>query len=285
MKEITIAGVCVNALTEDDMVTITPDIASELMDQDNENFRKVSANEVTRHSNSMKSGEWRYNGDSIAIDSKGLVKDGQHRLLGCRDSQVALKTFLIRIGNDLNIDTKKKLSFDKILQGLGHRNYTSLSATIKTLYRYDSGALNYFTTKYEVENNRLIKFFNANPDILDSFNFTMTYYHKCDIPHSTLAAFYHITKTLDPNMARSFIYTLSLPMSEYKRMNINEFNSMYHLKYMLSKPNQDQKIPIPVKIALLIKAWNHWRAGDDSICQRLKWAVSGANPEAFPVIK
>jgi hypothetical protein len=183
----------------------------------------------------------------------------------------------------MNIDTKKKLSFDKILQGLGHRNHTSLSATIKTLYRHSRGTSNYFTTKYEIENNHLVKFFESNPDILDSFNFTMTYYHKCDIPHSTLATFYHITKKLDPDMARSFIYTLSLPFYEYSRMNINEFNSIYHLKRILSKPNKDQKIPIPVKIALLIKAWNHWR--DDSICQRLKWGVSGATPEAFPVIK
>lgn len=283
MKEITIAGVCVNALTEADMVTITPEIADELLNQDNENFRKISKAEVNRHSSSMLRGEWRYNGDSIAINNQGLVKDGQHRLLGCKTSKIPLKTFLIRIGSDMNIDTKKKLGFDKIIQGLGHRNQIALAATIKTLYRYEHHIPTFFISKVEIENNQLITFFNENPDILDSFNFTMTYYHKCDMPHSTLAAFYHITKQLDINLARSFIHTLSLPLKDYERLNISVFNSVYHLKHMLDSPNEDQKIPIPIKIAVLIKAWNHWR--DESICQRLKWSVSGANPEAFPEIK
>jgi hypothetical protein len=283
MKEITIAGVRVNALTEEDAVVVTPEIASQLMAQDNENFRKVSRAEVARHVKSMADGEWRFNGDSVAIDSKGLVKDGQHRLLGCEESKVGLKTFLMRIGNDMNIDNKKKLSFDKILQGLGHRNHTALAATIKILYREHHQTTSFFTTKNEIENNQLITFFEENPDISDSFRFTMTYYAKTDLPHSVLAAFYHLTRKIDPNLARSFVHTLSLPLDEYKRQDISEYNSMYHLKRALSKPGKDEKIPTAVKIALTIKAWNFWR--EESICQKLQWRTTGASPEPFPTIK
>lgn len=57
MKKITIAGVKVNALTKDDLVEITPDIAKKLLMQANDNFRKVSPNEVTRYAKSMKQGK------------------------------------------------------------------------------------------------------------------------------------------------------------------------------------------------------------------------------------
>lgn len=282
MKEITIAGVRVNALTEDDAVIVTPEVAVELMSQDNENFRKVSRGEVNRHKTSMKNGEWHFNGDTIAIDSKGLVKDGQHRLLGCGESNVPLKTFLIRIGNDMNIDSKKKLSFDKILKDLGYHNITALAATIKILYRYYHTNHSHFTSKGEIENNYLVKFFNENKDILESVAFTMTYYKNTNIPHSVLASFYHITRKIDSDMARTFVHQLSLPLDEYSRLNINEFNAMYHLKRALTKESKDQKMPIPIKTALTIKAWNYWR--DDAACQRLHWRT-GANAEAFPEIR
>ena len=119
MIKLTIAGVEVNALTEHDAITITPDEAKRLLEQDNRNFRKVSRGEVAKYTNSMKEGKWRFNGDSIALDASGLVKDGQHRLIACMESQIPMKVFPIRINSDINIDNKK-LSFDAILAGMGY---------------------------------------------------------------------------------------------------------------------------------------------------------------------
>ena len=95
MIKLTIAEVEVNALTEHDAITITPDEAKRLLEQDNRNFRKVSRGEVAKHINSMKEGKWRFNGDSIALDASGLVKDGQHRLIACMESQIPMKVFLL----------------------------------------------------------------------------------------------------------------------------------------------------------------------------------------------
>lgn len=283
MKEIVIAGIPVKALTEEDAIDVTPELAKELMDQDNKNFRRVSQSEVKRHKNAMTTGSWFFNGDSIAINKDGLVKDGQHRLLGCIESEMPLRTFPILIENDMNIDNKKKLSFDKILAGLGYANTTALAATAKILCRHHKGIKNFYIAKYEIDNNELMQYFESHPEILESFNFTMTYYSKCNVPHSALASFFHVTKMYDSNMAIDFVRKLSLPIGEYERLGITEFNALYHLKRFLMKDTKDEKTPLPIKLAVMIKAWNYWR--DEATCQRLLWRVGGSNPEPFPEFK
>jgi hypothetical protein len=189
-NKLTIAGVEVNALTEHDAITITPDEAKRLLEQDNRNFRKVSRGEVAKYINSMKEGKWRFNGDSIALDASGLVKDGQHRLIACMESQIPMKVFPIRINSDINIDNKKKLLFDAILAGMGYHYSVSLSALIKIIYRYESGIRNFYSNKEEIDNNTLIEFFKKNLDIVDSLNLTMPYFksavcHILYLHHST----------------------------------------------------------------------------------------------------
>lgn len=282
MQELVIAGVSVNALTEDDAVIVTPEIAMTLMSQNNNNFRRVSKVDVNRHRLSMIHNEWCFNGDTIAIDTDGLVKDGQHRLLGCIKSNSNFKTFFIRVDNDMNIDLKKKLSFDAILKNLGYKNVLAMSATVKILYRYKYTNHNYFITKGEIGNNKLLNFFNESHGILDAMTFTLNYYKKISLPYSIVAAFYHITYNLDPDMARTFIHQLSLPIDEYSTLNINEFNAMYHLKRALSKERENHIMPLLIKTALMIKAWNYWR--DDAACHQLYWK-NGANAEAYPEIR
>lgn len=280
MIKLTIAGVEVNALTEHDAITITPDEAKRLLEQDNRNFRKVSRGEVAKHINSMKEGKWRFNGDSIALDASGLVKDGQHRLIACMESQIPMKVFPIRINSDINIDNKKKLLFDAILAGMGYHYSVSLSALIKIIYRYESGIRNFYSNKEEIDNNTLIEFFKKNLDIVDSLNLTMPYFKKCGVPHTVLASFYHLAHKRNADMAREFLRLFSLDFSEYERIGITNLNSMYHLKRMIMKTGEKERIPVPVLAAWMIKTWNYW--AENKPCRLLSWNCTGANPEIFP---
>ena len=49
MKQLTIAGVNVNALTKEDLVEITPDMARKYLQKDNNNIRRVSTAEVNKY--------------------------------------------------------------------------------------------------------------------------------------------------------------------------------------------------------------------------------------------
>ena len=132
MKKIIVSGVEIEALTINDAATITPEIAQKLMDQHNENYRKVSYNEVKRLSSAMSEGRWHFNGDSMVITKGGLVKDGQHRNLSAIRANYSFPTIIVEApdGRDTNMDLKKKLSFNRILSGMGYRNENALAATI-----------------------------------------------------------------------------------------------------------------------------------------------------------
>jgi len=59
---------------------ITPDRAKQLLDQNIENNRSFSPGRVRRYASDMAAGRWRYNGESIKIDVRGRMIDGQQRL-------------------------------------------------------------------------------------------------------------------------------------------------------------------------------------------------------------
>lgn len=285
MKKIIIAGITVNALTEEDAILITPHQAESILKQDNDNFRKISPNEVTKYTKYMKRGHWKFNGDTIGFDKDGKLKDGQHRLTSCVHSNIPLLTIPVLIDDDTSIDTRKRLEFDEILLSLGYANSRNLSSTIRLLYRYYNKYPNYVNVMQSIDNNSLYNFFMENIDIVDSFNNCGTYARnrRGNITHSLLAGLYHIMKTKDANLARDIVRILSLDIYEYDRIGITKLDAMYHLKQYLLSESADNKIPMIVKAALFIKTWNHWR--DESICNRLSWVCTGPNPEEFPEIK
>lgn len=282
MKEIMIAGVKVNALTESDLVTIDQNMAKTLMSQNNDNFRKVSPNEVSKYAKTMRNGLWKFNGDTIGIDKDGKVKDGQHRNYACISSGVPFKIFPVMIEDDTTIDNKKRLEFEDILSSLGYKNARNLASAIKLLYRYENKYPNYVTVSQTIDNNTALEFFNANKDIIDSFNSTLMYFRDTGLSHSALTFVYHVTRKLDPDMARELIRIASLNISDYDNLRITNLDAMYHFKKNMNLESKENVIPPVMKLALLIKTWNHWRT--NMICNNLIWKCTGPNPEEFPRI-
>ncbi len=50
---------------------------------------------MAEYANAMKSGEWKYNGESIKVCTDGSLLDGQHRLEACIESGVTFDTLLV----------------------------------------------------------------------------------------------------------------------------------------------------------------------------------------------
>src|SRR5688572_23502672 len=62
-----------------DIVGITPDIATALLEQNPEN-RHVSQRQVELFAEDMRHNRWKLNGEAIIIARDGQLNDGQHRL-------------------------------------------------------------------------------------------------------------------------------------------------------------------------------------------------------------
>ncbi len=60
---------------------VTPTMARELLAANTDNFRNPSKAVVASLAAAMIRGEWSFNGDTIAFDDRGVLVNGQHRLL------------------------------------------------------------------------------------------------------------------------------------------------------------------------------------------------------------
>lgn len=281
MKKITIAGVKVNALTKDDLVEITPDIAKKLLMQANDNFRRVSPNEVTRYAKSMKQGKWQFNGDTIGIDKDGKMKDGQHRTHAVVQTKKSLFIFPVLIHDDSTIDNKKRLEFEDVLTSLGYKNTRNLASVVKLYYRYANKYKNYISVAQSIENNTALEFLNSNTDLLESFNYTTNYRKKAGVSHSILAFLYHVMKSKNAFMAKKFIEILDMPVEEYESLGLRNYDAMYQYKLWL-RGTSNNPSPVVVRVAMLIKVWNHWRTNTHA--PSLNWRSVGPKPEEFPEI-
>lgn len=83
--------------------TITPEKAREYLKANTNNYRKLSRARVYKYAEDMKSGRWQLNGEAIAFDENGVLKDGQHRLAAIVFAKVPVKTAVVR-GVDESVD-------------------------------------------------------------------------------------------------------------------------------------------------------------------------------------
>jgi hypothetical protein len=83
---------------------ITPEMAEKFLESNVSN-RKIRQHLVNTYAEDMKKGRWAFTHQGIAIDSKGELVDGQHRLKAIIDSGVAVKMVVARnVDPDCNID-------------------------------------------------------------------------------------------------------------------------------------------------------------------------------------
>ena len=77
------------------VITITPEMAKELLDL-NKNNRGISPANVQKISNDMLSDGFKLNGETIKIYDDGTLADGQHRLMACVLTGKPFQTYIIR---------------------------------------------------------------------------------------------------------------------------------------------------------------------------------------------
>lgn len=79
------------------IVTITPEIATELLTLNFTRNRNMSATRITQYANAIKNGEWGLSTDAIGISKSGYLINGQHRLNAVMESNIPTQ-FIVLTG-------------------------------------------------------------------------------------------------------------------------------------------------------------------------------------------
>lgn len=258
------------------MVTVTPEMATELLERNGHN-RPLSEAHVQRIAGQIRAGKWRFNGDTIKIADTMDVLDGQHRLWAVIEARKPIDTILVYgIAKDAfaTIDTMRKTrSGSDILSLIGvdrHAKYTAEG--LKWLLRWQRKTLTeYRAPKNRIENSDVEEAFHNHPKMVNAVDRVIKIRRIAN--PSIMSFLYYVFYSQNAELAEQMIYTLENP----ERIALSD--PFFRLRSYFTADHLSHKDPL-MTIALTIKAANAAKQGKK--IDRLYWRSQGDKPEPFP---
>jgi hypothetical protein len=237
---------------------ITPSLAKLLLENNLHN-RPLKKSKVSDYANQMKLGLWKLSPEGITISKTGKVLNGQHRLHAVILANINVPFMVFtEVEDELfkTFDTGSKRNGADVFHIEGIKNASTLAAVI---------ALHQYIINKKVRNNnpsdRL-----SNTQLLDIYyqdsNFwtivgqkTRVFYDSCKILNpSIIGSCYAIFVKLNEDDCEKFFNELCVGL------NLKKTDITWQLRNKFYNDSKSQtKLPITIKMALIIKAWNAMR--------------------------
>jgi len=236
-----------------DLTLVTPKMASEFLKLNTKN-RKISESAVYQYGKDMESGHFKFNGHSVCISDKGVLLDGQQRLMASVESKKPFWTMLIEgLDEDVmvTIDTGRKRTFANQLQIREYPNASLVAATVSQLGLIAIGSsknVSQFTM------SDLDKILDKNKDVSDSVSFAKgTFYHN-----ALLAAIHYIgNQTGYQDEADAFIKTYKDGQKNY------ENDPIVAIRERILRDNvRIKKMTLEHRLRLIMLSWNKFCRGE-----------------------
>lgn len=267
------------------IVTITPDMAEELLAMNLENRRVKNVN-VIKVSTALKNGEWKFNGEAIKIAEDGTVLDGQHRLIACVKTGIPFETVLVEGLEKRSQDTMDKgspRSLADTLQLHGYTNSLKLSTVVRTIMLCEQVGL-----KIGLENSgpkiatitapMVLKRLSEEPGLVDVTRYAVSGFNKLGLTAKVSGVLFYELSKIDGDDAQFFFDSIRDPS------NLAADHPILALRKALqtiSSQSARHRTSSSYLGALVVKAWNAFRDGRSM--KSLTFRAGGAHPESFPM--
>ena len=150
--------------------TITPAKAAEMLEANTSN-RPLSQSVVQSFAQAMQRGDWRVTHQGVAIDTNGVLVDGQHRLAAVIEADVPIEmTVFTDVPADTFdvLDTGKKRNAADALAIDGERSTLQLASMLRTVWLYDNRPeMSWAGGNASVTNHQILETLEQNPKIRD----------------------------------------------------------------------------------------------------------------------
>ena len=243
--------------------------------ENNAGNRPLNMNHVKVLAREMSGGRWKVNGDTICLNSDRLI-DGQHRLSAVIESGVTIETLVVEgLPSDV-FDTKdvgKRRSAGDTLAVRGEIDGKNLAAALVVIDRYMTGRVNCVVRYTNTEIEELLEKY---PEARRSVR--VCHKSKKLVPPSTLSGCHYLFARKDEEAADEFVRALRTGIG------LEEGEPVYILRERLMQNSiAKAKLSQPYVMAIIIKAWNHHRAGTK--VRFLRYREEGDHPETFPMVE
>lgn len=190
------------------IVEVTPEMAADWLSNRTGKNRHVTERNWKKIQNQINQGKYRLNGETIVFSKKGILLDGQHRLIAISQSGKVVKSYIV-----FDIDTSMFSSYDTgrvrmgsdVLSIEGNTNCTTLSSSARLLYFHESGSMNYTSLRRtSISPDEILDVVERHPLLKESCKETAKSTYKKLITPSVSAFCHYITKLTGSSMHESF---------------------------------------------------------------------------------
>ncbi|SNB07231.1 conserved hypothetical protein [Flavobacterium psychrophilum] len=252
---------------------ISPEVAKTIL-QNNSGNRNISNAKLMEYYNQMIQGKYKEGtAEPLKISNKGRLLDGQHRLTALIKANMTIE-FLVARDLDESIfdvlDTGKSRGAADVLSMANVPNSTTISSILKLFYN----TKNQNNERYKLTNPEVLELYKKNEQKHDEIAVLSIRLYKSGklFNVSLIGGLLLLFMEKNEHEAKSFFEQLC----RVKPVQNNTVEVLYQLfvKDALSK----SKIPVHIKIKIIIKAWNAFRAGKE--LKIIKYIES----EGFPIV-
>ncbi len=253
---------------------ITPAVATEWLETRGNN-RKVSQSRVDLYAKDMKEGRWVFNGAPIQFDEDGKLLNGQHRLWAIIEAGFTMDAIVqwgIPREAQATIDAGQKWQLHDLLYMDGECNTHVLQATLRWLYRDETGSL---LNSQGISNSQAKELLERHPGVRRSVQFVVG--HKSTMAPSAAAYLHYKVSQLDEDKANEFFARLS------DGVGLQETDPVYRLRERYAAFMGKGRMHKSEALAIAIIAWNYYYKGKE--LRQLRWVSSGTQAQPFPIIE
>lgn len=254
--------------------TITPKLAEEWLTHNTHN-RPLRDSQVAALQGVIERGEWVVNGDTIRFGAGGKLLDGQHRLYAIALSGIPVDTFVVkglvdRVQSTVDVGAKRSLADALRLEGI--TNAVLLAAALSYYWRILNGHVRLSSVRPTITQG--LALFDSSPGFRDAMTVSARVRSRFRISGGMLTAVYYQFSQIDVDAADMFIDKL------IDGVGLTEHDPIYVLRQRLIRNGAGSMPSTLMTHALIVKAWNAWRNGEEVV--NLTWRPSGVTAEAFP---
>lgn len=242
---------------------VTPKMAKKYLENNSIN-RRLKPNIVTKYANEIAGGRWKKDtAETIKISTKGVLLDGQHRLMAIVEADKAIEMLVATNVPEENfkvIDTGVTRNAADSFKIDGIQNYSLMPAIINMWHILRSGGRGDSYKAYQV------------PSITTSLEL---YYERPnfwqDVAHKTTSWYISFNRIINPRMVGGIYVFLHEKNAEDAEAFMEQLTTGINVKnttisYLRNKLINDKLSPRRLgknfKIALIIKTWNYFRKKD-----------------------
>lgn len=246
--------------------------------------RRISRGNLDSLVLAMEEGRWHDDGSPIRFNRGGELIDGQHRLTAVTITGIP-QTFLVVWGVPnqamTTLDTGRSRSRGDVLMihDPSIVNVTNAAAATGMMLRWTKGQRNHYLRTAPVSNDEVVAFYDEHRDEVLAAGRHGQRLAKATGAGSSMAfaLCFWLFNQVDTNDAEFFWDRL------VDGSGLTVGNPIYALRELLAREARGgtrERLRADVIVALIIKAWNFYRRGEE--IRVLAFKVGGAHPERFP---